>query len=77
MNLRNTLASEPNEEVLESIEPRSFIIPQDSGKLTKFKKKYPDAVMIAKPKCGSEGNNCLLFKELTNIPSMMSQEIIV
>ena len=77
MALKNMLESEPSNEVIESIEPRSFTLPQDNQQFVRYQSQKQDAVFIAKPKCASEGVNCLLFKNLNDIPRMMANDMIV
>lgn len=77
MTLRNLLVSEQHNEVIESFEPKSFRLPQESQLFAQYQQIHRNATFIAKPKCGSEGNNCLLFKNLNDIPGVMANDMIV
>ena len=68
MGIRRCLVQSPDQDEEESkvlldpaIEPQSFVFPREFAQFNKYKERHPRSVFIAKPKAGSEGNNCLLF----------------
>ena len=57
-----------------NIEPESYTFPDDKDLWLKKKGK---SIYIAKPKVGSEGNNCLLFKDLNELPQNLVGSMVV
>ena len=75
IRLRNIL--DPACSVLESIEPRSFMLPEQVEEWQECRNADKKAIFIAKPRVGSEGNNCLLFNKLDELPSILKGNMIV
>ena len=44
--------------------PRTFVLPNDEKRFLEYKENNKNAVFIAKPSSGSEGNNIKLFQDL-------------
>ena len=54
------------------LEPESFTFPDEAAKWAKYHESLSKrTVFIAKPKHGSEGNNCLLFEDLKDLPQSL------
>ena len=60
--------------------PQTFEFPsqKDEVRFAAYQKKHPDATFIAKPQVGSQGDSIYLFKEIRELPYVLTgKEIIV
>ena len=52
--------------------------PKDEARFAEYQKKHPNATYIAKPQVGAQGDSICLFKELKDLPYMLSgKELVV
>lgn len=57
--------------------PRTFIFPQEEASFEAYQKKNPNAIFIAKPQGGCQGDGMVLFQNLRDVPESTSKEMIV
>jgi glutathione synthase/RimK-type ligase-like ATP-grasp enzyme len=62
-----------------SIIPGCFTFPQDQEAFADYHRKHREegAIYIAKPVASSEGNSIMLFRDLSELPSLLSNEMVV
>jgi hypothetical protein len=70
------IGSSINPEVFNII-PGHFTFPEDEAAFRDYHRAHPGSIYIAKPVASSEGNSISLFKDLSEIPSLLSHSMVV